>query len=134
MMLKWINFFKTKWDDFQIKKSFHFAFHFIKQKFQKQPFRYSIISIGVVYFFFFLLPRPLFDSDYSSLLYSSEGELLNAHIAEDEQWRFPKSDSITPKIETCLLHFEDEYFYYHWGINPISFIKALKLNLKKGKN
>ena len=134
MVYKILQYGKELWNDIFSKKSFQSLWQNLLLRFKKRPFFHSIFLLLIGYFFFFLLPRPLFDSDYSSLLYSSEGELLNAHIAEDEQWRFPKSDSIAPKIETCLLHFEDEYFYYHWGINPISFVKALKLNLKKGKN
>ena len=65
-------------------------------------------------------------------MYDRYGQLIYASVAEDEQWRFPKMDSVSDKIEQCVLHYEDEYFHYHLGVNLISIFKAYALNLKKG--
>lgn len=83
--------------------------------------------------FYFSLPTPLFQTPKTTLLLDNQGELLSARIATDEQWRFPKIDVIPSKIETCILLFEDEYFYYHPGVNPISIGRALWQNLASGK-
>ncbi|ATA90636.1 penicillin-binding protein 1C [Capnocytophaga stomatis] len=83
--------------------------------------------------YYFSLPKTLFPANYATVLESSEGNLLGAKIAEDGQWRFPETDSIPYRFKVSLLHFEDEYFDYHWGINPLSVGKALLENLKKGK-
>lgn len=77
-----------------------------------------------------LIPLPGFNNSYSHVLYDNNGELLSATIAEDEQWRFPLSDSVPDKFEKCLLEFEDRYFYLHPGINPVSLIRAIYLNIK----
>ena len=58
---------------------------------------------------------------------------MAARIADDEQWRFPQSDSIPEKFAVAITHFEDEYFYYHIGVNPVSFFRAIRQNLKAGK-
>ena len=34
------------------------------------------------------------------------------------------------KYETCLLHFEDRFFYFHPGINPFSLARAFYQNIK----
>ena len=41
---------------------------------------------------------------------------------------------IPDKFEKSLLTFEDRYFYYHPGINPVSIVRALTLNnIKAGE-
>lgn len=76
------------------------------------------------------LPDKLFECEYSTVLWAKDGELLGAKIANDGQWRFPKSDSIPKKLITCMLQFEDKNFYYHLGICPKSVLRALYLNIK----
>ncbi len=76
---------------------------------------------------------PLFTVPYSTVIYSQEEKLLGAHIANDGQWRFPQSDSVPYKFRECLLLFEDEFFYRHPGVNPVSVLRALKQNISSGK-
>ncbi len=83
--------------------------------------------------FTFCLPDPLFTDPTSTILTSVEGELLNARIARDGQWRFPLADSVPYKFEKSIIYFEDQYFRNHPGINPISIIKSIFANLKAGK-
>lgn len=82
---------------------------------------------------FFSLPKPLFRQDTSTLIYSENNHLLGATISNDEQWRFPVSDSIPHKFKVCITQFEDAYFYKHFGVNPISLFRALKQNSKAGE-
>ncbi len=82
---------------------------------------------------FFIVPKPLFNSPYSTIVESHSGKLLGARIAADGQWRFPESDSVPVKYEKCLLNFEDKYFYYHPGINPVSLLRALFQNIKANR-
>ena len=83
--------------------------------------------------FWFSLPRPLFDDPYSTVLLDRNGELLGARIADDGQWRFPTVDSLPMKYKKAAILFEDRYFYYHPGVNPLSLLRALLQNLKKGE-
>lgn len=92
-----------------------------------------VISLGFFIWFLFCLPNPLFKDSYSVILNDRNGTLLSAKISEDGQWRFPETDSISPKFATCILAFEDAYFYKHPGINPLSIIRAFKQNKKAGK-
>jgi len=86
-----------------------------------------IFLLLIVYYF--CLPQQLFKDPTATVITSSSNELLGALIADDGQWRFPVSDSIPDKFKTCILQFEDEYFYKHPGFNPISIFKALKQNI-----
>lgn len=96
-------------------------------------YKLGAITIIIIFFFVFPIPNPLFQNSYSTVIESKNGELLSAKIAKDGQWRFPKPDSIPAKFITCITYFEDEYFFYHPGINPVSSFRALKQNLTKGK-
>ncbi len=80
-----------------------------------------------------MVPRPLFDVPFSTVVESEEGRLLGARVAADQQWRFPSPDSIPFKYEKCLILFEDTYFYLHPGINPVSLARAAVQNIKAGK-
>lgn len=83
--------------------------------------------------FWFCLPDPLFEEPYSTVLDDKNGNLLGAQIANDGQWRFPECDSVPVKLKTAMLNFEDEYFYNHPGINPVSLFRAARQNLAAGK-
>ena len=89
----------------------------------------SIVIFALCVFYYFCLPQHLFKDPTATVITSNTDKLLGALIAEDGQWRFPESDSIPSKFKTCILQFEDEYFYKHPGFNPISIFKAIKGNL-----
>ena len=83
--------------------------------------------------FWLWLPATLFRVPYSKVLVDHRGELMAARIAEDGQWRFPPGDSIPERFKTCLITFEDQHFYTHPGVNPVSIVKALLHNSKTNK-
>ena len=89
-----------------------------------------VSGLSLITIFFFYIPRPLFKTTYSTVVESSDGRLLGARIADDQQWRFPELDSVPVKYEKCLLCFEDRWFYRHPGINPVSMIRALFKNIR----
>ena len=93
----------------------------------------AIALIAVIWYFFFSLPYNIFNSPTSTVIFDKSHNLLGARLAKDEQWRFADIDSIPFKYKHCVLNFEDEYFYYHPGFNPISIIKALVDNIKYGR-
>ncbi|MCX2680617.1 penicillin-binding protein 1C [Galbibacter sp. EGI 63066] len=93
----------------------------------------SLVIIIVLIGYYFCLPSELFNAPTSTVVESKDGQLLGARIADDEQWRFPVSDSVPEKFKQCILQFEDGYFYKHPGFNPVSIAKALYTNLKSGE-
>ena len=93
----------------------------------------ALLILTGLFLGFLCIPVPKFDSPYSTVLTARNGELLGAKIADDGQWRFPASNNYSEKYVTCLLEYEDQWFYYHPGFNPISFIKALIANIKAGE-
>ncbi len=83
--------------------------------------------------YFFSLPRRLFDRPLSTVVTDREGHLLGARIAADGQWRFPASDTLPAKFKACLVEFEDRWFYYHPGVNPVAMVRAARQNLRAGR-
>ncbi|MBA3683136.1 MAG: transglycosylase domain-containing protein, partial [Bacteroidetes bacterium] len=90
-----------------------------------------LIIISIVYWWW--LPNQLFTTSCSTILLDENNELLAAQIANDGQWRFPQSDSVPEKFKKCITTFEDEYFDYHPGVNPVSIAKSIKRNFGSGK-
>lgn len=92
-----------------------------------------LIAAGIFIIPVLLSPLPRFKVPLSTVVESSDGALLGARIADDGQWRFPLHEKIPEKFEKALLTFEDRYFYFHPGINPVSVVKALADNIKAGE-
>ena len=93
----------------------------------------TAIGILLVVVYYFSLPRQLFENNYSTVIESQDGQLLGAKIASDGQWRFPESDSVPHKFQKCIVAFEDQHFYKHFGFNPISMYHAFKQNRKANR-
>ncbi|MBO6793475.1 MAG: penicillin-binding protein 1C [Balneolaceae bacterium] len=85
------------------------------------------------YFYWNSLPDPLFDTPYSTVLESANGELLGAKVADDSQWRFPISDSVPDKFKAAILEFEDRRFYEHLGVDVRAIFRAAKQNYESGR-
>ena len=92
-----------------------------------------MIAAGVVITPVLLSPLPRFNSPLSTVVEARDGSLLGARIADDGQWRFPGTVLVPDKFEKSLLTFEDGWFYYHPGINPVSVLRAFRNNLKAGE-
>ncbi|MDR2805831.1 MAG: penicillin-binding protein 1C [Dysgonamonadaceae bacterium] len=77
------------------------------------------------------LPDKLFHVPYATVVTDRNGELLGARIADDQQWRFPPGDTVPDKFNLCITEFEDRYFRYHWGVNPVAIGRALLQNIRQ---
>lgn len=91
-----------------------------------------VVAFILLGWFAFCLPSTLFESPYCTVIEDKDNQLLSATIAADGQWRFPEIEAVPKKFEEAILLFEDEYFYSHFGVNPISLSKALIANVKNG--
>ncbi|MEY8849630.1 penicillin-binding protein 1C [Psychroserpens sp. XS_ASV72] len=93
----------------------------------------TILIILLSIWYAFCLPSDLFKDPTATVITSKNNHLLGAQIASDGQWRFPHNDSVPKKFETCIVLFEDAYFYKHPGFNPVSIFKAFKDNISSGE-
>jgi penicillin-binding protein 1C len=110
---------------------YKFIFYFQTLKNWKKGILFFFLIFGIWYYF--SLPKNLFSVPYSTVLVDKKEQLLGATISKDGQWRFPLQDTVPQKFAQSLMVFEDQYFRWHWGFNPISFVRALYYNVKEGK-
>ncbi|MFL5808527.1 MAG: transglycosylase domain-containing protein, partial [Flavisolibacter sp.] len=80
--------------------------------------------------FYFSLPSKLFDAPTSFVIEDKDGNLLNASIAADGQWRFPYDENVPEKFIKCITTFEDKRFYYHPGVDVFALGRAVSKNMK----
>ncbi|MDM8003724.1 MAG: penicillin-binding protein 1C [Bacteroidota bacterium] len=78
-------------------------------------------------------PMPSFHVPLSTVVEGADGTLLGARVAADGQWRFPPPDSLPDKYVTCLINYEDRYFRWHPGVNPVAVVRALFGNIRAGE-
>jgi penicillin-binding protein 1C len=100
--------------------------------FKRRTLFYYGLALFAVYFLH-CLPAQLFKEPRSTVIISKEGDLLNARIAADGQWRFPALDSVPYKFEQSIIAFEDEEFHSHWGVDFTSIARAMYQNITAGE-
>lgn len=93
----------------------------------------GLLSVLLFIFFLFCIPSNLFQKPRSTVLYSAEGNLLSAIIADDGQWRFPAEDTVPSRFRAAILEYEDQHFFDHSGVYLPSVFRALKQNLSEKK-
>lgn len=101
------------------------------QIFQKYISRWWLI-LGIP-FAFFLVPVVEFTDDTSTVLLDENEQLLGALVSKDGQWRFQPTKEVPENIRAAITLFEDRYFNYHPGVNPVSILRAVRLNWKAGE-
>ncbi len=102
-----------------------------------KKYRFIIILILSIIIAYLLIPLPseLFEDDYSTVITDNKGLILRAFLNNNEQWHFPPDPSVrlSEKLIKSVINFEDRYFYYHPGVNPVSLIRAFAGNIISGK-
>ncbi len=98
---------------------------------KKYKFLTTIVAIII---FFAILPdaTKLQKDDYSKVITDKDGNILRVFLNSNQQWILPPEASaeVPEKLKQTILFFEDKYFKYHFGFNPVSIIRAAYLNLK----
>lgn len=86
-----------------------------------------VLLSAVVAFGAWRLARPplLAGQSFSQAVYDRDGRLLRLTLAADEQYRLalPLARLSPQLIEATLLQ-EDQYFYWHLGVNPAALVRA----------
>jgi penicillin-binding protein 1C len=94
----------------------------------------GIIGLFLIYLLI-PLPSPLLEENYSLIVNDEDGDYLRVFLNDDEQWCFPPSDSVRvpDKLQKAVICFEDNYFYWHPGVNPVSVMRASYQNISNGR-
>lgn len=72
-----------------------------------------------------LFPPPIPHDSPGLLVVARDGSPLRAWPDADGVWRFPvTSAQVSPRYLDALLTYEDRWFYWHPGINPVAMLRA----------
>lgn len=72
----------------------------------------------------------MFEVTYSTTLYDKDGNLMSGQVSADGQWRFYPTQNVPERYKQALITYEDEWFRYHFGLNPVSVVRAGYANFK----
>ena len=75
-----------------------------------------------------LYPKPALADliPHSTAIYAADGTLLRLTLASDSQYQLwvPLED-IQPKVVEAVKLYEDRYFSWHWGVNPVALLRGV---------
>jgi len=92
---------------------------------------FSPILLFLIAYWLFPLPLDKLQPASSTVVLDRNGELLRAFLAPDQMWRIRvASEEISPTLKKAVIAYEDQYFYWHFGINPIAVVRAAFANLQ----
>src|SRR5882757_3717854 len=104
-----------------------------KRMFTRSSLKRGLIAIAGVFLLFLLLNWifPLPDRiEYSTIVTDSKGEVVNAFLTRDQQWRMKTElQEISPLLRKTIVEKEDKYFYYHPGVNLLAMSRAFFMNI-----
>ncbi len=77
---------------------------------------------------FFLIPKPLLleEVSFSRAVFDNQQHLLRLTLSQDDKYRlYTPLEKIAPELIEATLLQEDQYFYWHVGVNPLASMKAI---------
>ena len=106
---------------------------FIKIIFKSKAVK-IVVALGIILLLLDLLfPVPTIKS-YSKEIIASDGSLLSAYLSKDDKWRFHTTlDEVSPNLIKAIIEKEDSWFFWHFGVNPVSLVRALITNISSGE-
>lgn len=70
----------------------------------------------------------------SVIVLAKDNTPLRAFADQQGVWRYPvQLDEVSPLYLEALLGYEDRWFYYHFGINPLALLRAARQWLENGR-
>ena len=109
--------------------------HFVKSIFQKHQNKIFYLFLVLILFNVLDIIFPFkTQKDSSTIVEATDGTVLYAFLTNDDKWRmYTQLDEITPTVQKAFICKEDRWFYWHFGINPISIARAFINNTIKHK-
>lgn len=73
----------------------------------------------------FFTPPILDQTHFSRAFYDRNGQLLRLTLSADDKYRlFTPLEKISPALRRATILYEDRWFWYHPGVNPVSMASA----------
>ena len=102
-------------------------------------YRYLVVAgLIVLLLVWFDVQYPLNLPDnqdgFARVVVDRNGELLRTFADGRGIWRYPVTPTqVSPYYLEALINYEDRWFYYHPGVNPLSMVRAAWQNWRAGK-
>ena len=81
--------------------------------------------LGVVLLLDLAFPPPIPPSDRGAVVVARDGTPLRTYPSADGVWRQPVTpEQVSPLYLQALLGYEDRWFYWHPGVNPVALARA----------
>lgn len=91
-------------------------------------------GLGLLLDRLFPFPVQRLDPAAATRVMDRDGKALRFFLAPDGMWRFPMTlEQISPDLAAALIDSEDRHFRLHPGINPLSALRALWVNVRHGR-
>lgn len=85
----------------------------------------GLVLVGLLVVRFF--PRPAIGAaiPHSQVVVASDGQLLRLTLAGDGQYRvWTTLSEVSPILTEATLNYEDRFYYWHPGFNPVALVRA----------
>ncbi|MCW8928622.1 MAG: penicillin-binding protein 1C [Gammaproteobacteria bacterium] len=83
------------------------------------------------------LPTPFSNNSsdkFAKIIVAQDGTPMRAFADHKGVWRYPVSiNDVSQRYIETLLAYEDRWFWFHPGINPLAMLRAMKQNLINGR-
>ncbi|CDZ79214.1 Penicillin-binding protein F [Legionella massiliensis] len=86
----------------------------------------SLLLVSLTAYILFSPKPPLLTGiSFSTAVYDQHEHLLRLTLSKDEKYRlFTPLTEISHQLQEATLLQEDQYFYWHYGLNPLAMLKA----------
>ncbi|MCW8804153.1 MAG: penicillin-binding protein 1C [Ignavibacteriaceae bacterium] len=106
-------------------------FELIKKYYKTVRIVFTILLLFVVLDLLFPLTKQ---KEFSKEIHAKDGTLLTAYLTSDDKWRLrTELKEVSPDLIKAVIQKEDSWFYWHFGINPVSVLRALYRNVTSGE-
>jgi len=80
--------------------------------------------------YFFPLNTSRLNKPLSTVIYDNKQHIIAVKLSSDEFLRIPiKEETLNSNVNKIVLAYEDQHFKEHFGVNPLSIVRALWFNL-----
>jgi len=94
----------------------------------------TLLTVLVLLFLFDLIFPPSSLKQYSKEIIADDSTLLSAYLTDDDKWRMRTDiDEVSPELIKAIIEKEDSWFFWHFGVNPFSIVRAIVSNAVSGK-
>ena len=101
--------------------------------------RKVVAGVGIpilAFIIYLIIPlKQRIPADYSQVVLAKDSTFLRVFLNSDEQWCLPPQlqTEIPENLKLSVLNYEDQYFEYHPGFNPVAILRALYWNITRGE-